>query len=156
MRGPLLTKSPLLTIQASVKKKLPAEIPVRPANPFRKFNREELERSVPERFEAIVSQSPNSLALTSKNRRLTYDELNRAANRVARAILDSTSEGERPVALLLNHDTPMVVAMMGALKAGKIYVPLDPSLPAPRIKAMLEDAQAELVVTDDAVVSLAD
>ena len=154
-RRPLLMKAYRSTIQLSVNKNIQAKIPVRPTNPFSEFNKEDLERSVPERFETIASQYPDDPAVTSKNYRLTYDELNRAANRVARAILNSRCEEEKPVALLLKHDTPMIVAMLGVLKAGKIYVPLDPSFPAPRIKAMLEDAEAGLIVTNDEAISVA-
>ena len=139
----------------SMSKRIQSKIYVRPTNAFSEFDKEEVERSVPERFEKIACQYPNDLAVRSKTYSLTYDELNKAANRVARAILNSRCEEEKPVALLLKHDTPMIVAMLGALKAGKIYVPLDPSFPAARIKAMLEDAQAGLIVTNDEVVSVA-
>ena len=55
--------------------------------------------------------------------------LNEAANRVAHAILAQRGTTEEPIALLLEHDAPMLSAMVGALKAGKIYVPLDRSHP---------------------------
>jgi len=154
-RRSLLIKADISTIQLNMNKNIQSKIDVRPTNPFCEFNKEEIERSVPERFEIIASQYPDDLAVKSKNYQLTYDELNRAANRVARAILNSGCEDEKPVALLLKHDTPLIVAMLGVLKAGKIYLPLDASFPAPRIKAMLEDAQAGLIVTNDEVVSVA-
>jgi non-ribosomal peptide synthetase component F len=81
--------------------------------------------------------------------------LNRAANRMARSILAQRSSGEEPIALLLEHGAPMIIALLGVLKAGKLYVPLDPAYPQERITYMLEDAQASLVVTDNRHLSLA-
>ena len=78
---------------------------------------------------------------------LTYAQLDRAANRVAHALLDRLGPGNEPVALLLPQGIRQVAAVLGALKAGKIYVPLDPARPAPRLAEAIGDSGARLVLT---------
>jgi len=72
-----------------------------PAGAFVKFKREEIEQSIPERFEKIARRFPERVAVKSASNEITYDELNKAANRLARAILASRGSGQEPVALLL-------------------------------------------------------
>ncbi len=119
-----------------------------PTNPFAEFKREEIEQSIPDRFEHQVARHPDRLAVKSKHHAFTYGALNQAANRVANAVLARRGTGEEPIALLLEHDAPMLAALLGALKAGKIYVPMDRSHPAARNRHILEDSQAALIVTD--------
>ena len=100
-----------------------------PSGSFIEFKKEEVEQSVPSRFEQIVRKYPGRIAVKTRNHTLTYDELNKAANRVARAILAQRGEGEEPIALLLEQGAPMIVGIIGVLKAGKSCVPLDAALP---------------------------
>ncbi|MGH8056371.1 MAG: non-ribosomal peptide synthetase, partial [Candidatus Entotheonellia bacterium] len=72
-----------------------------------------------------------------------------AADRVAHAVLAMRGSGEEPVALLLEKDAPLMAAIMGVLKAGKICVMLDPSFPAARMSAILDDLQAGLMLTNN-------
>jgi len=102
---------------------------VRATNPFVEFRKEEVEQSIPARFERQVDQYPERRAVKAGTHQLTYAELNRAANGIGRAILASRGAGEEPVALLLEHGASLIAAILGVLKAGKIYVPLDPSYP---------------------------
>jgi amino acid adenylation domain-containing protein len=111
------------------------------------FPESELDRSVPERFEAQVRLHGSRVAVTCEGRAVTYEELDASANRVAHAILERLGEGEEPVPVLFGNDLPMVSAMFGALKAGKAYVPLDPGVPAERTAYIAGDAEARLVVT---------
>ena len=126
-----------------------------PSGSFIEFKKEEIEQSIPERFEQIVRRYPDRIAVKTRNYVLTYDLLNKMANRVARAILAQSGEGEEAIALLLENDAPMIAAILGVLKAGKIYVPLDPSLPSARLAYILEDSQAALVLTNTRIASLA-
>ena len=128
---------------------------VAPTNSFVEFKKEETERSIPERFEQQVRRYPDRLAVSSLRHQLTYEAFNRAANRLARAILARRGEGQEPIALLFDHDAPLLIAMLAVLKAGKIYVPLDPSYPRARTAYMLEDAGAVLVVTENRMLGLA-
>ena len=127
-----------------------------PANPFVVFPPEDVERSIPERFEEQVRRHPGRIAIKSGGRALTYDALNRAANRLAHAILRRRGMGSEPVALILEHGPAMVAGLLGALKAGKFYVPLDPSYPLARIRYMLEDSEAGLVLTSRPLRTLAE
>jgi len=119
-----------------------------PAGTFVPFPRDALERSIPERFEAQAQTSPGRLAVQTRHRALSYLELDRMANRIAHAVLRGGGHGVGPVALLFEHDAEVIAAMLGALKAGKPYVPLDPTYPAARLAYILEDSQAALVLTN--------
>ena len=126
-----------------------------PTGTFVEFPIEDVETSIPERFEKVVQLYPERLAITMGDRSLTYDELNRYANRVARAILDKRGARSEPIALLFDHGIDAIVAIFGTLKAGKFYFALDPLFPAERIAYMLEDSQAGLIVTNNRNVGLA-
>ena len=126
-----------------------------PTGTFIEFPKEDVETSISARFEKIVEQFPNRPAVINWNRPLTYRELNQAANRLAHAILAQRGNKQEPIALLLEHDSPLLLAIMGVLKAGKICVVLDPSFPIARSAFLLEDSQAGLLITDRENVSLA-
>ena len=119
-----------------------------PSGEFVAFKKEDVEGSIPRRFEQQVAKSPHRLAVKAKGHQLTYDELNRAANHVAHAVLAQRGEGEEPVALLLEQGISLTVGLLGILKAGKFYVPLDASFPHARSGDMLEDSQAGLIVNN--------
>ena len=126
-----------------------------PSGKFIEFPKEDVESSVPERFEKVVAQFPEQLAVKMGDRTLTYQELNHAANRRAHAILTQRGETQEPIALLMEHDSPLLVAIVGVLKAGKICVLPDPSFPKARNAFLLEDSQAGLRITDSTKLSLA-
>jgi len=126
-----------------------------PNGGFLEFSREETDQSIPERFEKIARKYPDRLAVKAKNHSLTYDDLNSAANRMAHTILSQRGRKNEPVALLMEQDAPVIAGILGALKAGKFYVPLDPSLPHLRLKYILEDLQASYMVTNNKNLPLA-
>src|SRR5688572_599332 len=112
-----------------------------PSDPaFVPFEAEGVEQSIPARFDAQATRHPDRRALAGVDRRLTYRELDRLTNRLARAIVARLGEGEEPVALLLPQGVLVVVAILAALKAGKIYVVLDPELPDARMAELLGDS----------------
>lgn len=119
-----------------------------PSGTFIEFPQEEIEQSIPERFEKIVRGFPDRLAVRTKSRTLTYDELNKAANRLARAILTQRGQGQEPVALCLRDGVQLITAHLAVLKAGKFSLGLDPSASPDRRAHLLSDSQAPLVVTD--------
>ena len=88
---------------------------VHPTGTFVEFEREDVERSIAERFEKQVARYPERAAISTEDTRLTYRELNQAANRRAHAILARRGQRSEPVALLIENDVPMVVAMLAAL-----------------------------------------
>ena len=92
---------------------------IQTTNPLASFPKSEVEQSIPERFEKIVQQYPDELAIKQGEISLTYIELNQAANRLAHAILAYQKTSELPVAFLLRHGISPVIAILGILKAGK-------------------------------------
>jgi amino acid adenylation domain-containing protein len=128
---------------------------VHPTGTFVEFREAEIEQSIPDRFEQQVAKYPDRIAVRSKTITFTYDALNKLANRMAHAILNRCGQGAEPIAVLLEHGAPAIAAFLGALKAGKIYVPLDPSYPRARIAYMREDSQAALIVTNNRQLALA-
>jgi non-ribosomal peptide synthetase component F len=115
---------------------------------FVEFSKKETEQSIPERFEKQVRKYPRRVAIKTNQVQLTYNDLNKLANRLARVLLQQFHD-DRPVAILLDHDAPAVVAILGALKAVKIFFLLDPALPAGRIEQILSDSGSNSIITND-------
>jgi len=122
-----------------------------PDDPYVPFTETDTEQSVPARFEQQAARYPDRVAVDGRAGSLTYDALNRWANRVSGAILRFRAGMEgSTVGLLLRKEAPMLAALVGALKAGQIYVALDPAHPAERAAKMLRDAGANLILADNA------
>jgi acyl-coenzyme A synthetase/AMP-(fatty) acid ligase/acyl carrier protein len=126
-----------------------------PSGTFVEFPIEDVETSIPARFEKIVQQYPERLAVKIGERGLTYNQLNDAANRVARAILEKRGVGIEPVALLFEQGLDAIISYLGTLKAGKILVFMDASLPVDRIIYTMDHSGAAAIVTGDTTLSLA-
>ncbi len=120
-----------------------------PSGKFVEFPKEDIEQSIPDRFEQIVRMFPDRLAVKTLTDALTYDALNKSTNRVAHTILAHSGTKEEPIAILLDKGARQMAAILGVLKAGKIYVPLDASYPAARTSYIVEDSGARLIVTDN-------
>ena len=133
----------------------PSDRGAHPPTAHVRFPRDDLEGSIVGRFERQAARVPRRPAVEDGPRVLTYEALNRASNRVARAVLAHTPPGPEPVVLLCGHGAAMAVAVLGVLKAGKPYVPLDPAYPRARVVSMAVDAQARLILTDDAHAAVA-
>jgi len=104
-------------------------------------------KSIHQLFEEQVANTPDSIALSFDNQRLTYDELNRKANRLAHHLRTIGVGPEVPVGLMLERSVDMVVAILAILKAGGAYVPLDSAYPLERLNFMLQDARLPVVLT---------
>jgi amino acid adenylation domain-containing protein len=113
---------------------------------FREFALEETEQAIHVRFERMVAVHGARLAVKTREETLTYDRLNREANRVAWTLLDALGDGEDPVAVLLDRDAWLPIAFLGAAKSGKIVVPLDVTFPVPRLAEILADARASVIL----------
>jgi len=119
-----------------------------PTGTFVEFPKKEVEQSIPARFEKIVSKYPDRIAIKSRDQTLTYTELNRQANRLARSIIDQVGNKPQPIALFLENVAPLIAATLGVLKTGKFVVLLDPSFPDSRNAAILEASQAKVVISN--------
>lgn len=138
---------PLLTAEDRTRYSV-RDNPVQVANPFVRFPAEEIEQSISSRFEKMVELHRDHLAIEARAHRWTYRELNERANAVAHKIFCLCPGGTQRIALLLEPGAPMVAAILGVLKAGKTYVPLNPAYPKARLAFVISDSQAEVIVTD--------
>jgi amino acid adenylation domain-containing protein len=102
-------------------------------------------------FEVRASAQPDAIALVFEERRLSYGELNRRANIVAHALLALGIRPDDRVALCVERGPEMVAGLLGVLKAGAAYVPLDPAYPAERLAYMLTDSAPKAVLTQTAL-----
>ncbi len=110
------------------------------------------EATLAQLFEAAAAARPNAFAIRCEDRSLTYAELDARANRIARAI---GAEGTPPraiVGLCLDRTINLVAAIIGVLKAGCAYLPIDPAYPHERVAFMLDDARVPVVLTDASLV----
>src|SRR5215210_7181739 len=82
-------------------------------NAFIRFEEEDTEQSIPQRFERQVGRYPDQLAVKTNKHQLSYEALNKVANRVARTLLAQRGGESEPIALLLEHDAPMIAAILG-------------------------------------------
>ncbi|MEV4233147.1 amino acid adenylation domain-containing protein, partial [Streptomyces bobili] len=108
---------------------------------------------VPQAFEAQVAATPDAVALVRGDVELTYRQLNARANRFAHSLIARGVGPEQTVAVALPRSVEAVVALLGVLKAGAAYLPVDPAYPQARIAYMLADARPVLMVDDPALVT---
>jgi len=124
--------------------------PIRPSNAFTPMPAASLDRSIGHRFREIAAAHPDRIAIKTRHHTWTYRDLDARATALAQALTDACGPDASIVALLFEHDAPMVAAMLGALMAGKCYVPLDPSHPDERLEDIVSDAQPAAIVASRA------
>ncbi|HET6709749.1 non-ribosomal peptide synthetase, partial [Amycolatopsis sp.] len=107
------------------------------------------EATLPQLFEAQAARTPDAVAVVCEDRRLTYRELDERANRLARVLADRGAGPERFVAVSLPRTERILVALLGVLKSGAAYLPVDPAYPAERQELILADAAPALLLTPD-------
>lgn len=147
-----LAPSPRTPVAASSSE---INVQLSPASGFIPFGRENLRESIAALFKRQVERTPHSLALTDSEVCLTYQELNQAADRVMQAVLACDLQPAAPVALLFSHKASMIIAMLGVIKAGGWYAPLDPGSLAEKNRILLEEIGAAIILTDDESLSVA-
>jgi len=104
-------------------------------------------------FEERVKQTPDAIALTCDGKSLTYAELNRLANRLAHRLVSLGIGADSLVGLSLERTNYLVVAILAILKAGGAYLPIDLAYPAERLRFIIEDARAAVLVTEKKLAS---
>ncbi|HET7625599.1 MAG TPA: AMP-binding protein, partial [Verrucomicrobiae bacterium] len=121
------------------------------------FSKDETTESIPARFAKIAARFPNAIAISgAAGEDWNYAELDARSTTIAARILECADEDSESVAILIEHGPLLVAAILGVLKAGKIYLALDSSEPATRLNAMLNDSGARLILTDAKHSSLTD
>ena len=107
--------------------------------------------SLPDAFAARAKERPDAAAIRFRGRTVTFGEVDARANRVARRLLALGAGRERRVGICLPRTPEAVAAMLGVMKAGAAYVPLDPAYPPARLATVLADAGAVAVVTTSGI-----
>ncbi|WP_414590219.1 AMP-binding protein, partial [Scytonema sp. PCC 10023] len=98
-------------------------------------------------FEAQVEQTPDAVAVVFEDTQLTYKQLNQQANQLAQYLQKLGVGPETRVGICVERSVEMVVGLLGILKAGAAYVPIDPAYPLERLAYMLNDAQVSVLLT---------
>src|SRR5579871_2120472 len=109
----------------------------------------ERERSVQERIEEQVRRRGRETAVEWRGERMSYQELNERANRLAHYLRGEGVRAEERVGLCVERGPEMVVGILGIIKAGGVYVPLDPEYPEERLRYMVRDGEMRMVVTEE-------
>jgi amino acid adenylation domain-containing protein len=122
-------------------------VPEGPASNGSRYSLEDRTEKVHELFEQQAKCTPDVVAVADNQRRLTYSELDRRSNQLAWYLRELGVGPEVRVGVCMDRSVDLIVALLGILKAGGAYVPLDPAYPSERLRFMLEDAQAAVLLT---------
>lgn len=110
--------------------------------------------TIADRFEQMVEMYPDNIAVIDDKQQWTYSKLNDMANRLANKLIELGVGVEDKVVLLMEKRAEVVASILGILKAGAAYVPMDPSYPAERIQYMIDDCKPKVVLVDSVVFSV--
>jgi amino acid adenylation domain-containing protein len=111
-------------------------------------------KTVHELLEAQAARSPKAIALICGREEYTYSELDHRANQFARYLVRNGIQPGMKVGLCVERSLSMMVGLLGILKAGASYIPLDPAFPSARLAHMIEDSQTPVLVTQEKLRSL--
>jgi amino acid adenylation domain-containing protein len=120
-----------------------------PGGAFSEFPNEALDASLVSRFAQIVRQYPDRVAVKSHKYFFTYVSLDQKSNQIARIILTAGGGDGQPVGIYVKHDCGMIAAILGVLKSGSFYVPLDPNDPPYRNQSLFEESGARIILADN-------
>lgn len=96
-----------------------------------------------------AARTPEAIALVFEDERLSYGELDQRSNQLAQHLRGLGVEPNQPVALVIERSLEMVVGLLGIMKAGGAYIPVDPAYPSDRVAYMLEDSQSKIILTEE-------
>ena len=106
-----------------------------------------IDQCIQQRFEYQVEKQPEAIAVVFESQTLTYDELNRKSNQLAHYLRNKGIRPDRLVGISTDRSPDMIIGILGVLKAGGAYLPLDPTYPQERLAFMVEDSQIPLLLT---------
>lgn len=98
-------------------------------------------------FEEQAAKTPDNIVLLFDEQQLTYEELNKKANQLARVLREKGTKPETIIGVLVKRSPEMIIAILSILKAGSAYLPLDPDYPQERIQHMLEESKTDILLT---------
>ena len=108
-------------------------------------------KCVHELFEAQANRTPNALSVVFEDEQLSYQDLNKRANQLAYYLQSLGVKSEALVGICVKRSVDMVVGLLGILKAGGVYIPLDPNYPHERLSYMLEDSNVSILLTQESL-----
>lgn len=114
----------------------------------------ELSQSFQNLFEEQVLKTPDQIAVVCNDQSLTYRELNKKANQLASILQSKGVSKESIIGVMVDRSLEMIIGMVGILKAGAAYLPIDPNYPNERIEYMLQDSQAKCLLSKRTEVEL--
>ena len=102
-------------------------------------------------FEKQVQKSHDKIALMAEDGAFTYGELNKKANRIANALIKRGVQVEDKIMFILKRDSRLIATVLGIIKAGCAFIPVDPEYPDDRVKHVLEDSNAKFIISSEGV-----
>ncbi|TRW90769.1 non-ribosomal peptide synthetase/type I polyketide synthase [Candidatus Methylobacter oryzae] len=111
-----------------------------------------LDQCIHQLFEQQVSRTPTQIAAVFEDNRLSYQELNRRANQLAHRLQELGLGPEKVAGIMLERSLDIAVAILGVLKAGGAYLPLDPKTPRERLNFILQDSSAQVLLTQQKLI----
>ena len=126
--------------------------PVEEAEIIKKENELELDIKEPllkDKFESIASKKADEIAVYATDIDLTFEELNSKANAFANSLIDRGLKTNDKIILKLNRTSKLMIALIGALKAGISFIPVDPNYPQERINHIQEDSGCKMIISDN-------
>ncbi|MGB7606024.1 MAG: amino acid adenylation domain-containing protein, partial [Lutisporaceae bacterium] len=106
------------------------------------------DKTIQQLFEEQAEKTPNNIAVVYKKYMLTYKALNEKANKIASLLRNKGIRSNEIVGIMVEGSTEMLVGILGILKAGAAYLPIDPKYPIDRIAYMIEDSKTRILLTD--------
>ena len=99
-------------------------------------------------FERQVERNPDAIAVMSEESQLTYRQLNAYANQIARTLMERDLQPEMFVGICMERSVRTIASLLAVMKAGGVYVPLNPAFPPGRLTSMLEDTRMHTIITE--------
>jgi sugar O-acyltransferase (sialic acid O-acetyltransferase NeuD family) len=134
---------------------MPTRLTVRKPQDFIEFSAQSILQGIHQRIEEQVRLYKDKTAISTRDLKYTYSEMNGMANSLAETILSAIGTKLGQVAILQANTPDLIISLLASLKAHKAYVPLDCNFPKERLRAMMSDSCAEIILTDREHVSLA-
>lgn len=104
-------------------------------------------KTVAQLFEEQVEKTPDNIAVVFEDKKLTYRELNEKSNQLANYLRNKGIKPNDIIGIMLPRSLELLISILGVLKSGACYIPIDPTYPEKRIEYMLDNSQAKLVIT---------
>ncbi|SHJ99133.1 non-ribosomal peptide synthase domain TIGR01720/amino acid adenylation domain-containing protein [Clostridium cavendishii DSM 21758] len=114
----------------------------------------QINSTIQQLFEEQVKRIPNNIAVVYEDDEITYEELNKRANSLARTLIEKGVKADSIVGIMLDRSIEMIIGIMGILKAGGAYLPIDMKYPQSKIDYIIDDSKIEVLITNGKLMSL--